>query len=231
MLTDYARRKGIRYNPPGENHQAQLRQGLAQPDHQPLRFLSVQPRSTAMLNDLPFEASPTKYFPRSFSVDHLLWQNWRSSRTAEELAGDLANYVLTCKERRESSPITIAGKAAPGDSGTDQSNLEQLKALEAQARRDVALAAAAARRLGIPVEGHDEEEWALADDRSVVEALVHIGHLIGLSGAWIAPPEADIFWAAAAAITTRHGLEHPNDIPVGVRLDQIPDDQPSTTPH
>jgi hypothetical protein len=139
-----------------------------------------------MLPDEPFAPSPTTQL-RSFSVQHLLWQNLEARLSPRELAEAL---LATYRAASPKWPLR-----------------DYVRALCARVVRRFELS-------GFDLACGDTRLDVLSD-RALVRLAVKFGQGLGAGAPWGVSREAGLLWAAAAALTKFHGCEHPNEISDG----------------
>jgi len=141
-----------------------------------------------MLPQDAFEAAPGVSLTL-YSVEHLLWDNPYREHTPAQVVLELANIVRKAPNWRHT---------------------------------DMVLARRIAERYGLPIDEETERRFATvqvsenvtkASNRGLVEAVVRLGHGLGLGAPWGVSAEADILWAAAATLTRGHGCTHPSQLP------------------
>jgi hypothetical protein len=149
---------------------------------------SKEPSDAMQLPDEPIEPSRGTVL-RSFSPEHLLWQNPYRDHAPDAIAAALVELA----DRSPEWPYAPLAR----------------------------LAAARLTRRTLPIAAGQlgTRSAVLAtvlpkpSDRALVVRLVRLGHWLGLGAAWGISAEADLFWAAAAAIMRGHGRAHPNELP------------------
>lgn len=136
-----------------------------------------------MLPDQLFAPSPGTTL-RMYSVQHLLWQNVEGRLSPQQLAQALLETYRSADARW---PLRNYVRA---------------------------LAIRLARGFGLPdIEaGSNGTKFDSLSDRALIELAVGYGWGLGTGAPWGVSREADLLWAAAAALTKFHGCEHPNEL-------------------
>lgn len=136
-----------------------------------------------MLPDKPFAPNPHTHL-RMYSVQHLLCQNLEARLAPRQLVEALLTTYRT-------SP--------------PEWHFRELFRV---------LAARIATRFKLTATNSEGTTSGLdrLSDRTLIELAVRDGWGFGVAAPWGVSREADLLWAAAAALTKFHGCEHPNEI-------------------